>query len=659
MKLNKLILHNFQGIKSCQFLFNGKNATIYGDNATGKTTVFNGLTWLLFGKASTGAKGYNPKSNDENGLHKHNLEHSAEAIFQLESGQVIKLKKVFKEVYKKTRGSNTEKFSGHTTDYYIDDVPTGTEKEYINTILKFCNDDIEILKKITMPDYFHSEMSWASRRTDLLEICGNITDEEVINSNKELWELRSVLLKNGTTDQYHTVDEYKKIASSKKSEINKSLDNIPSRIDEVRRGMSDIEGVNFEEIEVEIESLTKQKQDVETKKIEANNPNDKTNIIRTNIANLRADMAQTRESYIVSQGKINEEKYREINDVTVEQKEAELNISKSESKITTLEERLKILKQTRDSLIGDYKATSELVWDTQKEVCPTCNQSLRGDEIEKLREDFNLNKSRKLEEINETGKAKASKEMITEIEKEIFDETNQLHLSMAMLNKYKNKEVEIRESLVLETPFEQTAGYEKLKEQIEQQEKILSGEISKDNEFAKSFEIEVSMLLNKIRDLESKLLNKELAVKANRRISELESQEKELAREFETFEKNIFLCELFIKTKVSMLTDKINSKFENVRFRLFVEQQNGGVKEDCEVMVRNDKGVLVPYANANNAGKINAGLEIIEVLSEHYGVTMPIFVDNAEGVTKLKEMSSQVIRLVVSEEDKALRLEKQ
>ncbi len=106
-----------------------------------------------------------------------------------------------------------------------------------------------------------------------------------------------------------------------------------------------------------------------------------------------------------------------------------------------------------------------------------------------------------------------------------------------------------------------------------------------------------------------------------------------------------------------MLTDKINSKFENVRFRLFVEQQNGGVKEDCEVMVRNDKGALVPYINANNAGKINAGLEIIEVLSEHYGVRMPIFVDNAESVTKLKEMSSQVIRLVVSEEDKVLRLE--
>ncbi len=114
--------------------------------------------------------------------------------------------------------------------------------------------------------------------------------------------------------------------------------------------------------------------------------------------------------------------------------------------------------------------------------------------------------------------------------------------------------------------------------------------------------------------------------------------------------------ELFTKTKVRMLTERINGKFKNVRFRLFVEQINGGVKDDCEVMIPTEDGNLVPFTFANNAARINAGLEIINTLSHHWGIEMPVFIDNAESVTKLLQMDTQVIRLVVSEPDKELRL---
>ncbi|MFS8536099.1 MAG: hypothetical protein FWJ65_13175, partial [Limnochordales bacterium] len=47
--------------------------------------------------------------------------------------------------------------------------------------------------------------------------------------------------------------------------------------------------------------------------------------------------------------------------------------------------------------------------------------------------------------------------------------------------------------------------------------------------------------------------------------------------------------------------------------------------------------------------------DIIRTLSEHYGFRAPIWVDNAEAVTRLIPVDSQVIRLVVSA-DKALRV---
>ena len=69
------------------------------------------------------------------------------------------------------------------------------------------------------------------------------------------------------------------------------------------------------------------------------------------------------------------------------------------------------------------------------------------------------------------------------------------------------------------------------------------------------------------------------------RIAELEAEEKNLAAEYEKTEQGVYLCEVFVKTKVALLTERINSKFKSVSFQLFREQTNGGVADFCEVLV--------------------------------------------------------------------------
>ena len=105
-----------------------------------------------------------------------------------------------------------------------------------------------------------------------------------------------------------------------------------------------------------------------------------------------------------------------------------------------------------------------------------------------------------------------------------------------------------------------------------------------------------------------------------------------------------------------MLTERINDQFTSVRFRLFIDQVNGGIKEDCEVMIPAD-GRMVPFTFANNAARINAGLEIINTLSKHWGIQIPVFIDNCESITHPLKIGSQMIKLYVSEPDKVLRLE--
>jgi len=115
----------------------------------------------------------------------------------------------------------------------------------------------------------------------------------------------------------------------------------------------------------------------------------------------------------------------------------------------------------------------------------------------------------------------------------------------------------------------------------------------------------------------------------------------------------LHLTELFIKAKVNLLEDKINSRFRMARFKMFKENINGGVEPCCETLYRG-----IPFSSMNNAAKINVGVDIINTLSEHYdGFTAPIFVDNAEAVTQLIETRGQLIRLIVSKPDKKLRVE--
>jgi len=132
----------------------------------------------------------------------------------------------------------------------------------------------------------------------------------------------------------------------------------------------------------------------------------------------------------------------------------------------------------------------------------------------------------------------------------------------------------------------------------------------------------------------------------------LSDQERALSAEFEELERQLYLADQFVRTKVGMLELKINSRFKMARFKLFDEQINEGLREIC-VVTHNG----IPYPSMNNSARINIGLDICDNLSEHFGKQIPIWIDNKEAVSELLDTESQQIRLIVSAEDKALRIE--
>jgi DNA repair exonuclease SbcCD ATPase subunit len=246
LQLISLRLHNFKGQRDFLFEPNGNNANVFGDNGTGKTTLMDAFSWLLFDKDSTGKKDFAIKTLDENNNVMHGLEHEVEGVLDVDDKRV-KLRKVYREVYTKKRGSTQKEFTGHTTDYFVDGVSV-KKGEYEEAVANIADENI--FKLLTNPTYFNEQMDWKKRRELLLEVCGDLTDEQVIASNAKLTKLTEIL--NG-----RDVDKHRDTIKAQMKKINEEIDKIPVRISETQLGMPDISGIEKDKLPQDIAALQK------------------------------------------------------------------------------------------------------------------------------------------------------------------------------------------------------------------------------------------------------------------------------------------------------------------------------------------------------------------------------------------------------------------
>lgn len=649
MRLIALTLRNFKGIKSFTLDTQGGNADLFGDNATGKTTLFDAFTWLLFDKDSQNKKDFEIKTLGKDNQPMHGLEHEVEATLDVDDGHAINLRKVYKEKWTKKRGSASAEFTGHTTDYFIDSVPV-KKSEYEARIAEIASEDI--FKLLTSPTYFNEQLHWEKRRQILLEVCGDISDEEVIASDKALAELPKIL-------GNHSLEDYRKIIAARRVKINDELKKIPVRIDEVTQGLPDLSNFERNELQVDIDSLRERirEKEQELSRIESGGE----------IAEKRVQLKEAEGDLIILknqlQGKISEQieaKRRELQQLKsniydlqseARNKKDALNycqqqIAKFETEMATLREKW-------------HQVNNEQFSFEQSDTCPTCGQSLPAEKLNAAREKalaaFNRSKAERLEFITANGKER--KQSAELHQGEIQTLNDEIQSAEAKAEEYAQKARELE--LLIENMLKDSCAYQEdpayvakvgEKQTLEEQMKQLLQDAAVVNDGVKK---EIEELGGVLLEKQTCLAKFDQYEKGQTRIEELKAQERDLAAEYEKLEGELYLTEEFIRAKVNLLEEKINSKFKLARFKLFNTLVNGGVEECCETLYNG-----VPYSGGLNNGHRNAvGMDIINTLSEHYGFYPPIFVDNAESITVLPEMTAQVIRLVVSENDKVLRVE--
>ena len=599
IKIKSLKLENFKGIKDLTIDF--KDTTnIYGDNAVGKTTIFDAYSWLLWDKDSLNRKDFAIKPYDKNGNEVHNLESIVEGNFSFDDTN-LSLKKIYKEVWTKKRGSTQAEFTGHTTDYYINSVPV-KKKEYNERIESVLSEDNFNL--LSNPLYFNQILDKNKRRDVILGLIDEIKPTDIIAKNKDLEDLDL---------ETYTVDELKKIAKDSAKKINKDIESIPARIDELDK--SKIHDIDFDALEFRKKTINPAIKDIDEKLADASKMAEGMTEITEKITALQKEKSDLAEKY---QNKRFEIKLKNKN-VLLEKEHDKLVLEEEKKNIEKLKDLVEKAREEwqevhKEQYQGDFK-------------CPTCGQDLLPDQIEKTMANFNKKKSEKLESIEE--KAKDLKTKIEECEKLI---------AIYEVKEYKEEDLPIEPPRLQEIDQEINEVRSKLKD------------YSLDNK--KKYLLEKKDALN--ADLEE--INKKLSLqgqneKIDERIKELERQEKELAKAYEEQQRIIYLCEEYTKAYVDLVSDKINDSFNLVKFKLFENQINGGITETCEVTFEG-----VPYSDLNNAAKINAGLDVINTLSDKLDLKVPIFIDNAESVNELIKTDTQLVRLVVSK-DKELKTE--
>jgi len=642
LKLLTLKLKNFQGIKSFELTPNGNDLRIYGENGAGKTTLYNAFYWLLFDKDSKGNSQFDIKTLDQNNEVIHNLEHQVSAEIKI-NGKKMELRKVYYEKWTKKRGSATETFTGHTTDYYINDVPV-KKSEYDSKINELI--DEERFKLLTNSAYFNEQLHWEGRKDILFEAFGDVSDEEVIESDDRLKKLSDDL-------EDRTIEDHQKMIKVKMKKINKDLEKIPVRIDEVNNNISELPDKSKEELETEISQHKSEKKKLD-KKLSGIENGGEIAEKRKKLAEMDTELQKIKYGHTEKYDKKIKDTKKEIEEVKDQLSDLDRKISNKKLKLSDKKERIEDIKGEMNELRESWNVVNSEEINVE-DKCPTCGQKLPEDEIEDAVKKAKLDKSQRLENINQNGVQKKQrveklKSEVTELEEEIQSLEEQLPGLKKVKDDLFDELSELRKKA---EAYQDSFQYKKkLKERENVKESIKE---LQENKADSKTEIKENIreVESEIDDLQTELNKFDQKKKAAERIEELSAQEKELAGKYEEFEHQLHLMEEFNRAKVDLVENKINDHFELAEFKLFEELVNGGLKDTCETL---HKGV--PYSSGlNNGAQINVGLDIINTLSEHYGFKAPVFVDNAESVSNIFEIDSQMIKLIVSEKDKELRVE--
>lgn len=642
MSIERMTIDNFKGIRHLSIDFSDTATHIFGMNGSGKTSIPDAFSWVLFNKDSRGnapgTSNFREKPLGSDGHEIHNLETTVELICTID-GRPFNLKRTQRENWVKKRGAADATYQGNVSTYWVNDVETAL-KDFKARVAEIAPE--EVFRLIGSLSAFNAQ-NWKERRQQLLAISDTDIDAQLLATD----EYRPIA--DESAQRNISIDDLRKVLLDQRKRTNAELQMIPVRIDEATKALPSITPGEIADAEYIIQDNQRSIETIDGLIAEARASSGQDSIkgqiaaLQTEAASLsraiQTEHASERSAIQHRADSAAQEYFRLCAEIDTDTKRAEsikAEISEKEQRVAQLRE--------------DYKAEkSQAFAGETSTVCKLCGQPLLADQIEAnakaAKEAFDQEKALKLKRITDEGK-RFSEE--AENAKERLNQINQRLSTLSVQRDAADKErTDAADQLAA---YPEAPDYSKNPRiaEIEEQIKILMESLSTSPERKiaeltdRKAELNASIERNR-----AKLAKRDAAEETKRRIAELEVKQRECGNTVAGLERMIALVEKFITDRCAALEESINAHFPTVRWKLFDTQVNGGIADTCTCMIMCN-GSPVDYESANTAAQINADIEIINVLSRYYDIYVPLFVDGAESVNALEATKSQLITLSVS-----------
>ena len=675
LKIRSLHMENFKGIKSLDVNFSNKTS-IKGQNAAGKTTIFDAFTWLLFNKNSAGEEKFNVRPLDKDGNRIDNVEIKVVGVIDVD-GKEVELSKVQKQNWVKKRGTDTVALQGNVNSFEIDGYPKSEAdfKEYISSLAQ----SEDMFKMLANPQYF-SSMKWKEQRDILMRLVTDVSDVELAQTDAKYAQLLGELEKAPSTDDIRA--KFQKALT----EWKKKQSEIPVRIDEAEKSKVDVDVAEQELAKVD---LVRRIAECD-KKME--NAGSTLGDLRSKEMQLQFDMSgimQVMNDELSAKRRgldsAKDDATREFNDLHNQIQSAENQIKANEKTISDTDAERKNLGVEYNAEFS--KAFDEMPYlfdeskwkfDESTTVCSLCGQKLPDDKIEQLKADFETRKefakvdaarrladaknnfiaqkNSSLEEIKEKGFTK--KNLIEELTKKNAD----LNTEVDTLKKQEQEAAARKEELSKqlseipsEADYSQNEEYVKLKarhnEVLAEIERLQAAD---DAEIVASLKIEKEDLKSQLEEINKIIAQAANNIRIDEQITDMQKKQREYEQAKADAERILYQLKEVSKRKNELLVEEINQHFGIVSWKLFDYQKNGEYKEVCVPMVDGKE-----FGVTTNTGReIQAKLDICNSFQRFFDMYVPIFLDGAESLNNeyIPAVDAQLILLSVSE-DKQLKVE--
>lgn len=648
LTLQRLRLEHFKGIEALDLELRGRSCTLYGDNGTGKSTIYDAYIWLLTGKDSLGRVDFEIKPLGADGQVR---DHAARSIVEATldaDGTEITLRREFYEKWSKKRGSAEATYDGNTTDYFVDDVPM-SKGGYEERVAALAGADL--LRLLSDPAEF-ARRKWQDRRGLLYQLAELPTDREILERGTAFRELEEA------TRTCSLPDLLLKLKAQRKK-INARLGALPALIGENRRSLDTAapdEGLvkaalaDLEEEEHRLTAEIARAEAGQTAELEAAATAAQAALKETELKNREYRLRQEREApdrtgaEAAVRRAAGEADYWEKRAADQAREAAQLKAQAAEA------------ERAAEALRAEWREAAATAF-SGEQLCPTCGQPLPKTQIDEARARFEAQRAAQLAELQRRGGIQAERgKLLTaraeEAQTEAQEAKQKGQEARAQETAAREALAELRGPEIQDLP-EYAQELERGKAALTEAQAALTA--ARANGEARLLELRKTRagVRGELAGLRGQLARLEALAQTRARIGELEQERTELAGELARVDQLTDQAEEFTREKARQVTERVNGLFRMTEFRLFAEQINGGLAECCEILSGG-----VPYdAGLNNGARINVGLDVLDVLQRHFGHRLPVFVDNAEAVTALLPVGTQIVRLRVSQNDKNVRCE--